>query len=42
VFGAAAVFCARRFWNRCAKWQREGGAHGRTAPRTSPRRLVRP
>ena len=34
VFGAAAVFCALRFWNRYTEWRREGGANGtRVAPR---------
>ena len=34
VFGAAAVFCALRFWNRYTEWRREGGATGtRVAPR---------
>ena len=34
VFGAAAVFCALRFWNRYAEWRAEGGANRtRVAPR---------
>jgi hypothetical protein len=34
VFGAAAVFCALRFWNRYAEWRAEGEANrNRVAPR---------
>jgi hypothetical protein len=36
VFGAAAVFCALRCWNRFGQWREERGASGRVAALNRP------